>query len=78
MGLMLDSESTGEIGEKGNAPKGENGPMGEEGRLSGGVCIPKWAPPAKKLPWNQQKQQDQYSHKNLDTHMQKAGVTKLS
>jgi len=41
MGLILDSDSTGERGEKGNAPNGENAPSGEEGRLSGGVCIPK-------------------------------------
>jgi len=41
MGLRLDSESAGETGEKGNAPKGENAPIGDEGRLSGGVCIPK-------------------------------------
>ena len=50
MGLMLDSDSTGETGENGNAPKGENVPIGEEGRLSGGVCIPKGALPVIKLP----------------------------
>lgn len=50
MGLRLDSESTGERGDNGNVPKGENAPVGEEGRLSGGVCIPNGAPPAIKLP----------------------------
>lgn len=39
-GLILDSESIGESGEKESGPNGENVLVGEDGRLSGGVCIP--------------------------------------